>query len=222
MVPFWGQAAPAAFACSRYLRRMTERGDTVAIDPATSYLKRVARVALVTKLIVGVALLAGILVTGGYYLQYQHAATTLGPAQAAALSAQKQYSAASAAELTATGNDASAKADYQAQLKLELLTGTVGSQSTSMMTDMVNTQNLLAQADTALSDATAKRDGTVMALHLTQAYVREASSQLLLAAIASGIVLIIAALVAFFASMSASKARAMIALTVRSGHPATI
>jgi len=200
---------------------MTKRGETVAIDPATSYLKRVAGVALVTKVVVGIALLAGVIVAGGYYLQYQHAAATLGPAQAAALSAQKQYSAASAVELIAAGNDATAKADYQAQLKLELATGTVGSQSTSMITNMVNTQNLLAQADTALSDATVKRDGTAMALHLTEAYVSEASAQLLLAAITSGIVLIIAAVVAFFASMSASKARAMVALALRSRRQAT-
>lgn len=185
----------------------------LAVDPATSYLKRVRRVALVTKIALGVVILAGLLVTGGYYLQYRHSADPLGPAQVDAAKAATAYAAASDADSAAAANADAAKAAYQAQQKLELeATGYPGSKSASMIPDMVSTRNALAEADAALSDAATTRDGTAMALHLTEAYVNAASDQLLLAAIGSGIVVIIAAAIAFFASMSASKARAMVAL----------
>jgi hypothetical protein len=74
---------------------------------------------LVTKAALGAAILAALLVTGGYYLQYRHPADTLPSAQSAAVQASKEYGAASDADAIAAGEADAAKSAFQAQQKAQ-------------------------------------------------------------------------------------------------------
>jgi hypothetical protein len=65
-----------------------------------------------------------------------------------------------------------------------------------------------------VADATTSKDGKAAALTIAKAYAAHANGVLTLTEILSGVAVLIAALIAFAASMSASKARAIVALAL--------